>query len=114
DVAISAANVSMAKNDIVATGDINITATGNVTLGNLSHGSTILVEQNFDAVGQSALDDLSNGGVSPIATELPDWEATVNNTAQTNLTVSSDTSLPLANGAYLYTGDGSDFGFGTY
>ena len=75
---------------------------------------TTLYTQNFDAVGQAALISPGAGNTAAISTVLPGWSVTANNTNQLDVFVANGTVGGNAVGAYLATGDGTDFGLSSY
>ncbi len=74
----------------------------------------IIYTQNFDAVGQAALINQGAGNSVAIGTILPGWSVTTNNTSQANVVVANGTVGGNGAGAYLATGDGTDFGLSSY
>lgn len=75
---------------------------------------TTLYTQNFDAVGQAALISPGAGNSLAIGTILPGWSVTANNASRANVVVAHGTIGGNGVGAYLATGDGTDFDLSSY
>jgi hypothetical protein len=76
--------------------------------------ATLIYSQNFDTVGQAALTSPGAGNSAAIGTVLPGWAVTANNANQANVVIANSTTWGGGVGAYLATGNGTDFSLSSY
>ena len=76
--------------------------------------ASLIVSENFDAKGQAALTSPGAGNSTAIGTVLPGWSVTANNANQANVVIGNATVGGYGVGAYLATGDGTDFSLSSY
>lgn len=74
----------------------------------------ILYSQNFDAVGAAGLISPGAGNTAVLTTILPGWTATTNNANQTNATIANGATGGYSVGAYVASGNGTDFDLSIY
>jgi len=77
--------------------------------------AALFFQENFDTIGQAALVSPGAGLTTPLASILPGWAVTANNATQTNVKIGNGIiGGGYSIGAYLATGDGSDFHLSIY
>ncbi|MCX6878330.1 MAG: VPDSG-CTERM sorting domain-containing protein [Verrucomicrobia bacterium] len=76
--------------------------------------ATLIYSQNFDTVGQAALTSPGAGNSAAIGTVLPGWAVTANNANQANVVIGNGATGGYGVGAYLATGNGTDFSLSSY
>jgi len=114
EVKVSAKTINVTDSDINATADILLNSIESTNVRDLNVVPEFLISEDFDQAGQIGVGKFGVESNVQIDSLLPGWSATVNNATRTDMTIAVDDKGGFANGPYLYSGDGTDFGFATY